>query len=178
MFDVDEFIKSCRQAVTESEPRLAVRDLLAEALSDRSAVAAALPATRAELIPLYEGTDVTILNLIWAPGMSIPPHDHLMWACIGIYGGREQNDMFRRADGTIVESGGIQLDEGDIGLLGDDVIHSVTNPLTHEFAAAIHVYGGDFMNIPRSTWDVDTLEEGPMDVEATKARFEEANQAL
>ncbi len=177
MFDVDELIKSVRDAVRDPQPHLATRDALRGALSDRSAVATALPARRAEIVSLYEGTDVTILNIFWAPGMSVPPHDHRMWACIGLYAGREQNDLFRRADGTIVESGGIQLDSGDIGLFGDDTIHSVTNPLTHEFASAIHVYGGDFINTERSSWDAETLEEGTTDVEATRVLFEEANRA-
>jgi predicted metal-dependent enzyme (double-stranded beta helix superfamily) len=178
VFDVDELIKDCREAVTGGDSLLAVRDVLAEALSDRAAVAAALPVTKAELTPLYSGTDVTIMKIVWAPSMTIAPHDHHMWACIGIYGGEEVNRLFRRADGTIVESGGFEIDEGEIGLLGDDAIHSVTNPLAHQFTAAIHIYGGDFLNVKRSNWVGDPLVEEPMDAEETRLLFEEANRAL
>jgi predicted metal-dependent enzyme (double-stranded beta helix superfamily) len=58
--------------------------------------------------------------------------------------------------------------------MGDDVIHSVANS-RREFAAALHVYGGDFFNGDRSEWDFDTYEERPRDFERTRRLFEEAN---
>ena len=33
--------------------------------------------------------DLTILNVVWTPGMAVYPQDHRMWAVIGLYGGRE-----------------------------------------------------------------------------------------
>ena len=39
---------------------------------------------------------LTVLNVVWAPGMVLPPHDHRMWAAIGIYAGQEDNEFFRR----------------------------------------------------------------------------------
>ena len=62
----------------------------------------------------------------------------------------------------------------DVCLLGDDTVHAVTNP-TSEFAAAIHVYGGDFFTQPRSEWDPDTFEERPFDVTGALRHFEEQN---
>lgn len=47
MLDVDDLVERCRVAVRESEPWLAVREVLGAALADRVAVAAALPPTRA-----------------------------------------------------------------------------------------------------------------------------------
>ena len=43
---------------------------------------------------------------------------------------------------------------------------------------AIHVYGGDFFNEPRSEWDSETLVEKPYDVERNMRRFEESNTML
>jgi predicted metal-dependent enzyme (double-stranded beta helix superfamily) len=97
-----------------------------------------------------------------------------MWAAIGIYTGGEDNTFYRRAEHTIVESGGKQLRPGDVCLLGDDTVHGVHNP-TSEFAGAVHVYGGDFFTRPRSEWDPDTLEERPFDVAAALSFFEEQN---
>ena len=37
-----------------------------------------------------------MLNVIWGPGMTIMPHDHRMWAVIGVYTGREDNIFWRR----------------------------------------------------------------------------------
>ncbi len=59
--------------------------------------------------------------------------------------------------------------------LGDDIIHSVTNP-TSKFTAAIHVYGGDFFAAHRSEWDPDTLSEHPSDGNRARQILEEANR--
>ncbi len=59
--------------------------------------------------------------------------------------------------------------------LGDDIIHSVTNP-TLKLTAAIHVYGGDVFATERSEWETEALEERPYDVDKAVKRFEEANR--
>jgi len=99
-----------------------------------------------------------------------------MWAAIGIYGGQEDNAFFRRADDGLVASGGKQLHDGDVILLGDDVIHAVTNP-SRGCTGAIHIYGGDFVNQPRSEWDPVTLQERPFDLEHAREQFASANAA-
>lgn len=178
MFDLDTFIEECRQALSDTQPRLAIKELLDRAVSDPGAVETALPAEKAELSPLYHSADLTIMKVIWAPAMKLPPHDHLMWAAIGIYGGAEDNSFYRRGPGSILTSGGKQLTTGDTTLLGDDVIHSVVNPRQHDFTAAIHIYGGDFINKPRSVWPPDTFEEQPATAETMQRYFEAANRAL
>lgn len=101
-----------------------------------------------------------------------------MWAAIGLYVGVEDNTFYRRSGGGIVVSGGRELEVGDVGLLGDDTIHAVTNPRP-AFTAAIHVYGGDITNTPgRSEWDEDTRGEVPYDFERTRAYFESVNAQL
>jgi len=89
---------------------------------------------------------------------------------------REENTLYRRAQGSIVVSGGKQLDVGSVLLLGDDAIHSVANPL-RSYTAAIHVYGGDYFAIPRSEWDRETLEERPFSIEHLRGVLAEADQA-
>jgi len=58
--------------------------------------------------------------------------------------------------------------------LGQNIIHSVTNPIAR-LTGAIHVYGGDFFGAERSEWDPETLEEGRYDAAKTMRMFEEAN---
>jgi predicted metal-dependent enzyme (double-stranded beta helix superfamily) len=174
MFDVDTFIEDCISARREDEPRLAIKEVLEAVMSRPEQIAAALPPERAELVRLHVSPELTILNVVWAPGMTLGPHDHRMWAAIGIYSGGEDNAFYRRAGTGLVESGGRTLRPRDVCLLGDDVVHAVTNPTT-EHAGAIHVYGGDFFTTPRSEWMGDPLEEEPYDVERTLARFEAAN---
>ncbi len=44
------------------------------------------------------------------------------------------------------------------------------------YTAAIHVYGGDFFDTPRSQWDPDTLTEG-FDIAHLKRVLSEADEA-
>jgi predicted metal-dependent enzyme (double-stranded beta helix superfamily) len=158
MFDVDEFIDECRQAVAETEPHRAVREVLERAMGQRAELMAALPATETELTTLHRSPELTVLKVVWGPHLSVPPHEHLMWAAIGIYGGREDNAFYRRAHRRVVPTGGKELRDGDVAVLGDDVVHSVANPLA-ACTGAIHVYGGDLFAPVRRSWDPETLEE-------------------
>ncbi|MGQ0802846.1 MAG: hypothetical protein ACT4PI_03120 [Actinomycetota bacterium] len=176
MFDVDEFVEECRGALGENEPRLAVRDLLERTVRRGDELERVLPARRGELTPLYTGPDLTVMKVIWAPGMSIYPHDHRMWAAIGIYRGREDNTFFRRTGDEIVRSGTKESNDGDVILLGDDVVHAVENPLS-ECTGAIHVYGGDFFNREMSQWDPETLAP-EAEITPPARFFEEANERL
>jgi predicted metal-dependent enzyme (double-stranded beta helix superfamily) len=174
MFDLDAFVTDLIEANREPEPRGAIREVLARAVAPGSGIADALPPELAGIQPLHVSPELTVIKVVWAPGMTLYPHDHRMWAAIGIYTGGEDNTFFRRAGGTIVESGGKQLRPADVCLLGDDTVHAVTNPTT-EFAGAVHVYGGDFFTMPRSEWDPETREERPFDVAAALAYFEDQN---
>jgi predicted metal-dependent enzyme (double-stranded beta helix superfamily) len=108
--------------------------------------------------------------------MRFRPHNHLMWAAIGMYGGQEDNAFYRRIGTGLAESGGQQLRASDVLLLGADTIHAVTNPL-RTFAGAIHVYGGDITTrVGRSEWDEERGEEIPYDFERTRRYFEAANE--
>jgi predicted metal-dependent enzyme (double-stranded beta helix superfamily) len=81
-----------------------------------------------------------------------------------------------RDTGTLTESGGKRLTVGDTVALGDDTIHSVTNP-RRGLTGAIHIYGGDFVNQPRSQWGPGAREERPYDIADAQRQFAEANAA-
>jgi predicted metal-dependent enzyme (double-stranded beta helix superfamily) len=179
VFDLDQFIADCRTAVGVDRTHKSAREVVARAVSDPSAVVAALgEPRRAEIQRLYRAAEVTILNVVWGPGMTIMPHNHLMWAVIGIYTGRENNIFWRRVrggkGGKIEAAGAKSLGEGDVEALGHDIIHTVTNPLSR-LTGAIHVYGGDFFAVSRSEWDPETLLEREFDLEKSMRSFEEAN---
>jgi predicted metal-dependent enzyme (double-stranded beta helix superfamily) len=120
---------------------------------------------------------LTILNVLWGPGMSLYPHDHRMWAVIGIYSGRENNAFYRRSEAGLTVHGTKALNIKETIPLGEAVIHAVTNPLD-KITAAIHVYGGDFFAVPRSEWDPLTFQERPFDLEHARQVFEESNKGL
>lgn len=182
MFDLDRFIAECRAAVSRDASHKSVREIVARAVSEPAAVIAGLGApVRAEVQKLSSSSELTILNVIWGPGMTIMPHNHLMWAVIGIYTGREDNIFWRRLpgddSGRIEAAGAKSLGERDVEPLGRDIIHTVTNPLPR-LTGAIHVYGGDFFATSRSEWDPETLLERPYDVEKNLQLFERANAHL
>jgi len=112
--------------------------------------------------------------------MTIFPHNHDMWAVIGIYSGREDNIFWRRlpTDSHRVEAAGAKsLRDKDCVQLGRDIIHSVTNPVGR-LTGAIHVYGGDFFNANRSEWDPESLLERPCDPERIVQIFDEENYRM
>jgi len=172
---VDDIIARCEAALDEHTPALAIRDVLDELLSDQTALELALgPVEVGGITTLHNAADLTILHVAWTPGMALNPHEHKMWAVIGMYGGQEDNAFYRRAPGGLEMAGGRELPAGDVLVLGDDVIHSVANT-RRDFAVALHVYGGDFFAVERSEWDFETYEERPRDFARTRRLFEEAN---
>ena len=182
MFELERFIADCRAARAADPSHKAVREVVAQAVADPAAVLAGLgQPTRSELQTLYCGEDLTIANVIWGPHMTVLPHDHQIWAVIGIYTGREDNIFWRRvgdgADSRVEAAGATALCVGDAVPLGTDIIHSVTNPIPR-LTGAIHVYGGDLSAQDRSEWDPETLREQPYDSEQTARAFEEANARL
>ena len=178
--DIDQLIRDCAAAVGDTAPTKAVREILARAVSNPTELIQALgEPTRAEIQRLHVSDDLTVLNVIWAPRMTLMPHNHNMWATIGVYGGREDNIFWRRlpgdAKGRVEAAGAKSLGPKDVRPLGEEIIHSVTNP-TAKLTGAIHVYGGDFFTQERSEWDPESLEERPYDIEKNVRYFEEANR--
>lgn len=178
-FDLDQLISDCRKAVKQSAPQATISELLVRALADRGSLIRALGEPKqAEMQKLYQGNDLTILNVIWAPWMTLLPHNHRMWAVIGIYTGREDNIFWRRlpadASRRLEAAGAKALCEKDTVELGPDIIHSVTNPIGR-LTGAVHIYGGDFFGVARSEWDAETFLERPCDGDKMLRRFEQAN---
>jgi predicted metal-dependent enzyme (double-stranded beta helix superfamily) len=176
VFDVDALLAELVACNDESDPRRAVHDALARTLATPGAVADALAPDAGGIELLHHTRDLTVINIAWAPHMRLMPHDHRMWAVIGIYGGREDNQFFRRTADGLDPTNDRRLDAGDVCALGAQTIHAVTNP-TSRLAGAIHVYGGDFVNQPRSQWGPGDLVERPFSMDTLGRQFVEANEA-
>lgn len=175
MFDQDRFIEDCQAAIATPHPSREMREVVARAVSDPTALMASLGAPEhGGLGVIHRSETLTILNVQWQPKMVIMPHNHNMWAVIGVYSGREDNILWRRlpddADGRIEGAGAKTLSAKDTLVLGADVIHSVINPITR-IAGAIHVYGGDFFAAVRSEWEPESLREMPYDMQKVMRMF-------
>jgi hypothetical protein len=167
MFDLDHFIEACQRLVREPHaPRLAL-DLMREALADGPAVAKAVTPLGAGAnaldAPLFRSPELTILNATLRPGFVSIPHDHGMWAVIGIYDGEEANTFYRRAGDGLEESNHRTIHAGEAIILGEDVIHAIENPLERQ-TFGLHVYGGDLVAAKRSMWDPGEGHEHAYDI--------------
>jgi len=127
------------------------------------------------IVPIHRSADLTVIDVMWPPNMVIMPHNHTMWAVIGVYDGREDNILWRRlpagANGRIEAAGAKALATGDVQVFGPEIIHSVVNPLSR-VTGAIHVYGGDFFAAERSEWDPESLHEKAYDMQKAQRMFE------
>ncbi|MEM7172392.1 MAG: hypothetical protein AAF530_19650 [Pseudomonadota bacterium] len=182
MFDLERFVEDCKAAVAEDPTHKAAREVVARAVDDPAGVLNGLgEPSRATVERLYVSDSLTVLNVIWGPMMTLMPHNHEMWAVIGMYTGREDNIYWRRLkddpQGRIEAAGAQAMQVKDASPLGPDIIHSVTNPID-KLTGAIHVYGGNFFEVHRSEWDPLELTEGDYNMEKNLALFEASNARL
>jgi predicted metal-dependent enzyme (double-stranded beta helix superfamily) len=185
MFDPDRFVADCRVALAEDRDRQrALQEVVARAVGNPADVLRAFGEPHSAAVhPLHVNADLTILHVAWPPGIAFRPHDHRMWAVIGVYAGAEDNVFWRRLPPSGGRTRGIEavgaqaLRTGDVAVLGADVVHSVVNPIPR-FSCSLQIYGGDFFAIERSEWDAETLQQRQYDVASARREFEEANAAL
>jgi len=179
MFDQDRFIADTEIAARDGGQH-AVRDVVSRAVADPVRLMAALgEPQRSGVTLLHASKHVTIINMIWGPHMTMMPHNHHMWAVIGLYSGREDNILWRTlppdARWPIEAAGAANLMAGDARDLGADMIHSVTNPLGR-LSGALHIYGGDYLHEPRESWDPETLQPGPFNLDVSRRLFADSNR--
>jgi len=176
--DIDRFVSDCIAANEEADAQAAVNEVLARAVSTPEAVLAAIgDPERAGLNVLLSSPTLTIFAATWTPQMNLMPHNHLMWANIGIYSGREDNIFWKRTPNGIKAYSADALFVRDTAMLPEEALHSVTNPL-QRFTGGIHIYGGDFFDTQRSQWNPETLEEEPSDGAKIREMFRRENQSL
>jgi len=97
MFDKDRFIADCRAALDGAESSRNVREVVARAVADPGAVLQGLGEPKAGgIVPIHRSDDLTVINVLWPSNMVIMPHNHNLWAVIGVYVGREDNILWRR----------------------------------------------------------------------------------
>ncbi len=180
-FDRDRFVEDCVASLGEADVRAAIMEHLTRAVSDHAAVLKGMgEPNEAGLDVLLRSPRLTIFAAKWAPNMTLSPHNHLMWAMIGIYTGREDNMFWKRSPHSprgLVAGGARAMFAGDVVEMPEDAIHSVTNPLGR-FTAGLHIYGGDFFDTERSLWNAETLAEEPSNGEIVRAVFEAENAKL
>ncbi|MFH4965401.1 hypothetical protein V8G69_10390 [Gaetbulibacter sp. M235] len=180
LIEMQKFIEDCIAANKESNPQEAVKEVLAKGVSNPQAMLKAIGEPKeAGLKVFLRSKELTIFAAAWTPQMNLMPHNHHMWANIGIYTGREDNILWERTEkGLGLEANKARcLFAGDVATLNTSAIHSVTNPL-QRFTGGLHIYGGDFFATERSQWDPETLNEEPSNGDVIRNIFKKANEQM
>lgn len=167
MFDPQEFVQACRQALDSEDPQARVAALLRAALADPEGMRQVLEAEpmQGAVRPLFRSPELTIAHVATAPGSVSPIHNHCMWGVIGMFAGQEDNHLYTRAGAGLDGAGTRVLRRGDVFEMDPNLIHAVENPLDVP-NGGLHIYGGDLMERPgRSLWDPDSGEEVPYQFE-------------
>ena len=90
MFDLGQFVTECRMAASCQGPASVLeimRQVVADPEAIKSAVSALSPSASVADAILHRAEDVLVFNATLPPLLTSPPHDHTMWAVIGIYEG-------------------------------------------------------------------------------------------
>ena len=120
MFSIENFIEDCVSTVEHDPTHKGVADLFSQSLGQPRTASSANLGEPTEMTNqvLYKSDKLTIMNVVWAPGMTVMPHNHDMWAIIGMYGGREDNIYWRRIkdhpNGKIEAAGALLAGHGRI----------------------------------------------------------------
>ena len=154
-FSLQQFIASCRTAPGVQ----AVAKVMREAVQDPDGIRAALAATPGDRI-LHQTSQLTVLNVVIPAGFRSTPHDHAIWAIVGIYEGQEDNVFYRNLGDRLTVSERHEVRAPGVIILDGTTIHAISNPLAQP-TRGLHVYGGHLDKAPRSLWDPDTFEQSP-----------------
>jgi predicted metal-dependent enzyme (double-stranded beta helix superfamily) len=171
VFDADVFVHEVQLAADAADPVTAAQEVVAAAIVDGVSIDAALGTTlTADNDTLFASPTLTVQRIQWVPGLPSIPHEHRMWAVVGVYTGEELNRIYERSFDGLREARSELVSERSLLVLDSDAIHSVENPRRAR-TAALHVYGGDILNGERNGW-------GPDGREAPFAQIDSARRAM
>jgi predicted metal-dependent enzyme (double-stranded beta helix superfamily) len=171
MFSADVFVREVQLASLAADPIAAVQEVVAEAIADGPSIDSVLGTERkTDNDSLFSSEDLTVQRIIWVPGLPSVPHEHRMWAVVGVYAGEELNRIYERSADGLTEVRSRAVQEREVFALDADAIHSVEN-CGDTWTAALHVYGGDIVNVKRNAW-------GPDGREAPFAEIDTARRAM
>jgi len=178
LLEMQKFVEDCIAANKGTDSQEAVKEVLQRAVSNHKELLKSIgEPTKVGMKVFLRSKELTIFAATWAPQMNLMPHNHHMWANIGIYTGREDNILWERREDGLKANKAECLFAGDVAKLNSSAIHSVTNPLKR-FTGGLHIYGGDFFETEFSRWNPETLNEEPFNGELIRRMFEKENEHI
>ena len=92
--DVTELIDACREAAGGDTPTRGVSELVAAFVHQPNLANVLGDGDRSTYEALYRGEDIVVLHGVVPPTpVPVAPHNHRMWAVIGVYQAREHNEL-------------------------------------------------------------------------------------
>ena len=156
---MDDLLQKIIDAALSAEAEQAVRAVLQDFVRDPEQAAARCNDFEDNDVILFEDETVSVWFCRFLPGQSVPPHNHLMSATIGVFRGIERNDVFTRSDtGNLEQAEQTEVGAGEVIQLPADAIHGVTC-VSDTASEAVHVYLGALSKIDRSLFDIQSNEE-------------------
>ena len=178
-FDHDEFVNACLAAIGEDDPIGAVREVVERAVSDPASIARTyeVPLDPDNEGILHRSSDLFITQVVFPRGFCTGLHDHTIPAIIGVWGGYEDNLVYR-TDGARVLDGGQRhrVEPGQVLTLGAKDAHDVHAP-DGGWSGALHVYLGDLISLERGAWETVDGERGIYDGAEQERRWTEVGKA-
>jgi predicted metal-dependent enzyme (double-stranded beta helix superfamily) len=168
MFSADVFVREVQAASVAANPITAVQEVVATTIVDGPSIDSVFGTElKGDNDTLFSSEALTVQRIAWVPGLPNVPHEHRMWAVVGVYAGEELNRIYERSPDGLTKLRTRAVPERDVFVLDADAIHSVENP-GDEWTAALHVYGGDIVNIERNAWGPDGREVPFAEVDSTR----------
>jgi predicted metal-dependent enzyme (double-stranded beta helix superfamily) len=157
-FDIDQFVAACHSARREADAPARIAALVAQAISDPAAIAAAIQQRRAgqradEMAEVFVSDDeLTIYQVSFPSNLFGVPHDHAGWAVIGVYSGVEAFNIYEERNGKLEQTGRMVLSAPAVEVLEPGLIHDIDNP-SNAVSGSIHVYSNRHFDMPgRRIW--------------------------
>jgi 3-mercaptopropionate dioxygenase len=113
---------------------------------------------------LYRAHDgsLSLFSLVVPPGSETPIHDHLAWGLVGLYRGRQDEEIYAEGDGLLEIVERRSLEQGDFYVLipPRDDIHRVRTT-SDEASVSIHLLTNDTGCVWRHAYDPRSGEARP-----------------
>jgi 3-mercaptopropionate dioxygenase len=170
------FVEHVRRAIASSDSAEAAIDAIWPRFADLLGDAGWLPAQYAEPVEdsgmgggigqwlLYRTDDgsLSLFSLVVPPASETPIHDHLAWGLVGLYRGRQDEEIYAQRNGALELTERRALAPGDFYALipPRDDIHRVRTT-SAETSVSIHLLTNDTGCVWRHAFDPESGEAQP-----------------
>lgn len=160
-FTLDGFLERLKTAAGGEDAATQTYQVMQQVFEHHLETASGVFSALDDDVMLYEDATISIWHYRMPTGVVVPPHDHQVYAIIGVYEGVEANHFYTLKQGELVCDAINQVGQGTAILIQPDSIHSVQTG-NNRRSCAIHIYLGAFTKVERSRFDWKTGEAMPL----------------